>query len=81
MQILSKTTRQILAQNERRDVDRLLLKLALLRKDAFAFFRGTNPLFLEFLPRAHSLFRAPCILTCGDLHLENFGAFKGDKRL
>jgi uncharacterized protein (DUF2252 family) len=59
----------------------LLLKLALLRKDAFAFFRGTNPLFLEFLPRAHSLFRAPRILTCGDLHLENFGAFKGDNRL
>jgi uncharacterized protein (DUF2252 family) len=81
MQILSKTTRQILAQNDRRDVDRLLLKLALLRKDAFAFFRGTNPLFLEFLPRTHSLFRAPCILTCGDLHLENFGAFKGDNRL
>jgi uncharacterized protein (DUF2252 family) len=81
MQILSKTTRQILAQNDRRDVDRLTLKLALLRKDPFAFFRGTNPLFLEFLPRAHSLFRAPCILTCGDLHLENFGAFKGDNRL
>jgi uncharacterized protein (DUF2252 family) len=81
MQILSKTTRQILAQNDRRDVDRLTLKLALLRKDPFAFFRGTNPLFLEFLPRAHSLFRAPCILICGDLHLENFGAFKGDNRL
>jgi hypothetical protein len=25
------------------------LKLALLRQDAFAFFRGTNPLFLESL--------------------------------
>jgi uncharacterized protein (DUF2252 family) len=81
MQVLSKTTRQILAQNDGRDIDRLILKLALLRKDPFAFFRGTNPLFLEFLPRAHTLFRAPCILICGDLHLENFGAFKGDNRL
>jgi len=49
--------------------------------DPFAFFRGTNPLFLQFLPRTHSLFGAPCILLCGDLHLENFGAFKGDNRL
>jgi uncharacterized protein (DUF2252 family) len=81
MRALSKCTRQILAQNEGRDFDRLTLKLALLRKDPFSFFRGTNPLFLEFLPRAHSLFRAPGILICGDLHLENFGAFKGDNRL
>jgi uncharacterized protein (DUF2252 family) len=81
MPVLSKTTRQILAQNAGRDLDRLALKLALLRKDPFAFFRGTNPLFLGFLPRAHTLFHAPCILICGDLHLENFGAFKGDNRL
>jgi uncharacterized protein (DUF2252 family) len=81
MRVLSKYTRQILAQNAGRDFDRLTLKLALLRKDPFAFFRGTNPLFLEFLPRGHALLRAPCILICGDLHLENFGAFKGDNRL
>src|SRR5579862_867403 len=81
MRALSTYTRQILAQNAGRDFDRLTLKLALLRQDAFAFFRGTNPLFLGFLPRTHSLLRAPCILVCGDLHLENFGAFKGDNRL
>jgi uncharacterized protein (DUF2252 family) len=81
MRVLSKYTQQILAQNAGRDFDRLTLKLALLRKDPFSFFRGTNPLFLEFLPRTHSLFRAPCVLICGDLHLENFGAFKGDNRL
>jgi uncharacterized protein (DUF2252 family) len=81
MRVLSKTTRQILAQNAGRDFDRLTLKLGRLRQDAFAFFRGTNPLFLESLPRRHGLFNAPCILICGDLHLENFGAFKGDNRL
>jgi uncharacterized protein (DUF2252 family) len=81
MRVLNKYTRQILAQNDRRDPDRLTLKLSLLRKDPFAFFRGTNPLFLQFLPRDHSLFSAPCILICGDLHLDNFGAFKGDNRL
>jgi uncharacterized protein (DUF2252 family) len=81
MRAISKSTRQILAQNAGRDFDRLSLKLAMLRKDPFAFFRGTNALFLELLPRRHSLFRAPCLLICGDLHLENFGAFKGDNRL
>jgi uncharacterized protein (DUF2252 family) len=81
MRALSKLTRQILAQNDGRDFDRLTLKLARMRQDPFAFFRGTNPLFLEFLPRKHSLFRAPSVLICGDLHLENFGAFKGDNRL
>jgi uncharacterized protein (DUF2252 family) len=81
MPAMSKTTKQILAQNAGRDFDRLILKLARLRQDPFAFFRGTNPSFLQSLPRAHALFRAPCILLCGDLHLENFGAFKGDNRL
>jgi uncharacterized protein (DUF2252 family) len=79
--MLSQTTRQILAQNAGRDPDTLGLKLARLRQDPFAFFRGTNSLFLESLPRRHALFKAPPVLICGDLHLENFGAFKGDNRL
>jgi uncharacterized protein (DUF2252 family) len=81
MRRISKITRSILAQNAGRDFERLTMKLELLRQDPFAFFRGTNPLFLDFLPRAQPLFRAPSMLVCGDLHLENFGAFKGDNRL
>ena len=81
MRRISKTTRSILAQNAGRDFERLTMKLKLLRQDPFTFFRGANPLLLDFLPRAHPLFRAPSILVCGDLHLENFGAFKGDNRL
>ena len=81
MRRISKITRSILAQNAGRDFERLTMKLELLRQDPFAFFRGTNPLSLDFLPRAHPLFRAPSIFTCGDLHLENFGAFSGDNRL
>jgi uncharacterized protein (DUF2252 family) len=81
MRHISKITRTILAQNAGRDLERLTLKLAQLRRDPFAFFRGTNPLFHDLLPRAHPLFRAPRMLVCGDLHLENFGAFKGDNRL
>ena len=81
MRRISKITRSILAQNAGRDFERLTMKLELLRRDPFAFFRGTNPLLFDFLPRAHPLFRAPSLLVCGDLHLENFGAFKGDNRL
>jgi uncharacterized protein (DUF2252 family) len=81
MRRISEITRSILAENAGRDSERLTMKLKLLRQDPFAFFRGTNPLLLDFLPRAHPLFRAPSMLVCGDLHLENFGAFKGDNRL
>ena len=81
MRRIGKLTARILAQNAGRDLDRLRLKLARLRQDPFAFFRGTNPLFLGFLPRRHPLFRAPRTLVCGDLHLENFGTYKGDNRL
>jgi uncharacterized protein (DUF2252 family) len=81
MRPLGKIAREILAQNSGRDPDRLSLKLSALRSDPFAFFRGTNPLYLSFLPRRHGLFEAPRTLVSGDLHLENFGAFKGDNRL
>ena len=74
-------TRNILAHNAGRDPARLQLKFQHLRHDAFAFFRGTNHLFLDALPRKHALFRAPGALICGDLHLENFGTYKGDNRL
>ena len=81
MRRIGKLTAQISAQNAGRDIDRLRLKLEHMRQDPFAFFRGTNPLFLGFLPRAHAAFRAPRTLVCGDLHLENFGTYKGDNRL
>jgi hypothetical protein len=55
MRRISKITRSILAQNAGRDFERLTMKLELLRQDPFAFFRGTNPLFLDFLPHAHPL--------------------------
>ena len=78
---ISRITRVVLAENAGRDPQRLELKLHAMARDPFAFFRGTNPLFLKLLPRGHTLFRAPRVLVCGDLHFENFGAFKGDNRL
>jgi uncharacterized protein (DUF2252 family) len=67
--------------NAGRDPQRLALKHRIMRASVFAFLRGTCHLFYERLPAA-SLFRgAPLAWICGDLHLENFGSYKGDNRL
>src|SRR5215472_6370471 len=52
-----------------------------MRRDAFAFFRGTAHLFYGDWPRRSPLDRTPLTWACGDLHLENFGSYKGSNRL
>jgi uncharacterized protein (DUF2252 family) len=71
----------ILDDNRGREPERLRRKFRLLRADPYAFYRGTSPLFHRNLPRNAVLAAAPALLVCGDLHLENFGAYKGDNRL
>ncbi len=66
--------------NAERDPERLALKYARMRTDAFAFLRGTCHLFHARLPQEPVLRKAPAVWCCGDLHLENFGSFKGDNR-
>jgi uncharacterized protein (DUF2252 family) len=67
--------------NAGRDPKRLAMKYSNLRKSAFVFLRGTCHLFYERLPAARMRVKAPLVWACGDLHLENFGSFKGDNRL
>lgn len=55
-------------------------KYELLTSNAFSFFRGTNHIFYEDLVKA-ALPESPVCWICGDLHLENYGSFKGDNRL
>ncbi len=74
-------TKAILKDNQGRDAERLALKLAALRADAFAFFRGTNALFYRTLELPRGLIASPAVLACGDLHPQNFGSYKGDNRL
>jgi uncharacterized protein (DUF2252 family) len=71
----------ILDDNRGREPERLRRKFRLLRADPYAFYRGTSQLFYRNLPRNAVLAAAPALLVCGDLHLENFGAYKGDNRL
>jgi uncharacterized protein (DUF2252 family) len=50
-------------------------------EDAFRFYRGTCHLFYEDLSQAHGFPSSPLSWICGDLHVENFGSYKGDNRL
>lgn len=52
-----------------------------MQKDAHAFFRGTCHLFYEDWPKTLTLNEAPLVWVCGDLHIENFGAYRGDNDL
>jgi uncharacterized protein (DUF2252 family) len=52
-----------------------------MRASAFVFLRGTCHLFYDRLPKSGICKSAPMTWCCGDLHLENFGSYKGDNRL
>lgn len=48
----------------------------------YRFYRGTCHLFYEDLAKNDKkLPQSPVVWICGDLHLENFGTFKGDNRM
>jgi uncharacterized protein (DUF2252 family) len=57
------------------------LKYQVMSQNAFRFFRGTCHLFYEDLSKENPLPQYPLTWICGDLHLENFGSYKGDNRL
>lgn len=73
--------RRIQAFDAGRDPERLQIKYRKMRGSAFAFLRGTCHLFYGALPRGDLFKSAPLAWVCGDLHLENFGCYKGDNRL
>lgn len=61
--------------------DMVPLKYKLMSENAFRFFRGTCHLFYEDLSKVKNFPTSPSTWICGDLHLENFGSFKGDNRM
>lgn len=56
-------------------------KYGFMAENPFRFFRGTCHLFYEDLAAASPLPLSPQAWICGDLHIENFGSYKGDNRL
>lgn len=73
--------KRILRANTGRDPERLAMKYRALRGSPFAFLRGTCHLFYDRLAESTFDTAAPAVWCCGDLHLENFGSYKGDNRL
>lgn len=61
--------------------DKVQLKYKAMTESPFRFFRGTCHLFYEDLARVKDFPVSPPVWICGDLHLENFGSFKGNNRL
>ncbi len=73
--------RKIRDYNAGRDPERLALKYTKMRASAFAFLRGSCHLFYDRMPQSGITKGVPLVWACGDLHLENFGSYKGDNRL
>lgn len=73
--------RAIIAHDQGRDPARLRLKYAKMQASPFAFLRATPFLYFAGSPLPPSLAKAPHSWLCGDLHLENFGAYRGDNGL
>ena len=72
---------RILAFNDGREPERLRLKYGAMASGAFRFLRGSCHLFHEDWPKHTGLNGAPPAWISGDLHLENFGTYKGDDRI
>ena len=57
------------------------LKYKAMAENVFSFYRGTCHLFYEDLGIVKDLPASPLAWLCGDMHLENFGSYKGDSRV
>ncbi|MES2268791.1 MAG: DUF2252 family protein [Bacteroidota bacterium] len=56
-------------------------KYEAMAENAFRFYRGTCPLFYQDLAGYDKLPKTPVTWICGDLHLENFGSYRGENKL
>ena len=72
---------RIMQFNHGREAQRLSMKYRAIRATPLAFLRGTCHLFYDRLPNSTIFKSAPVAWSCGDLHLENFGSYKGDNRV
>jgi uncharacterized protein (DUF2252 family) len=59
----------------------LKVKYKRMSENAFRFFRGSCHLFYEDLGKRNSFPESPGCWITGDLHIENFGSYKGDNGL
>lgn len=72
---------RIVVFNKDRLPDMVKLKFAGMAENVYRFFRGTCHLFYEDFCKAEHIPESPLTWICGDLHMENYGSYKGDNRL
>jgi uncharacterized protein (DUF2252 family) len=80
-QLMPTISERIKQFNNDRVPEYTTIKYQVMSENAFRFFRGTCHLFYEDLSKQQTLPGYPLTWICGDLHLENFGSYKGDNRL
>jgi uncharacterized protein (DUF2252 family) len=78
---MSKLSDRLIKYNAPLLQDMVQLKYEAMSENAFRFFRGTCHLFYEDLAAAKPLPLSPLAWLSGDLHLENFGSFRGENGL
>jgi uncharacterized protein (DUF2252 family) len=67
--------------NASRDPEMLRMKVRKMADSPFSLLRGACHLFYADLVARAALVKGPTTWICGDLHFENFGAYRGDNRL
>lgn len=70
--------KRVTKYNENRLPEYTALKMHVMTEDVFRFFRGTCHLYYEDLSRDINWKDPTKVWICGDLHLENFGSYKGN---
>jgi uncharacterized protein (DUF2252 family) len=78
---VSAVSARIVHYHTGRAPDLLERKYAAMAASLFSFYRGSCQLFVDGWPAHTALNDAPAIWSCGDLHFENLGCYKGDNRL
>ena len=78
---VSAVSARITRYHDGRAPDLLERKYAAMAASPFAFYRGSCQLFGDAWPARTALNDTPPIWSCGDLHFENLGCYKGDNRL
>ncbi|GAA4200063.1 DUF2252 domain-containing protein [Pedobacter jeongneungensis] len=78
---MSERSKKIKAFNKNRLDSIISLKYTAMLENAFRFYRGTCHLFYERIAALKTMPKSPVGWISGDLHLENFGSYKGNNKL
>jgi uncharacterized protein (DUF2252 family) len=78
---MASITERIIEFNADRDQHLIRYKYDAMEENIYRFYRATNHIFYEDLAQSPPWITSPAGWICGDLHLENFGSYKGENRL